>query len=162
MLIAVRYLRILDDRKAALNMIEQDVKEEERKHKIADYGFRKKEDNGGVIDYRIHTKGRPSYKGLTNKEIREKEFLLLLRKLKPHISSAIGTAVKIMQNENSSEANRLKAASLLLQNYKEIMKDAYDPTYDEQEAEEINQESVPVFSLKMINTEDAEDAESKG
>ena len=140
-------------------MIEQEQEEERRKHQIADYGFKKTIENGGVIDYKINVKGRPTYKGLTNKEIREKEFLLLLRKLKPHISSAIGTAVKIMQNENSSESNRLKAASLLLQNYKEIMKDAYNPDYDQQEAEEINQESVPVFSLKMINTEDVEDVE---
>jgi hypothetical protein len=140
-------------------MIEQEQEEERRKHQISAYGFKKTIENGGVIDYKINVKGRPTYKGLTNKEIREKEFLLLLRKLKPHISSAIGTAVKIMQNENSSESNRLKAASLLLQNYKEIMKDAYNPDYDQQEAEEINQESVPVFSLKMINTEDVEDVE---
>lgn len=140
-------------------MLEQEIKEEESKRKIAEHvGFKSKEMNGGVIDYRIHTKGRPSYKGLTNKEIREKEFLLLLRKLKPHISSAIGTAVKIMQNENSSEGNRLKAAALLLANYKEIMKDAYDPVYDQQEAEEINQESVPTFSLRMISQEEVEDA----
>jgi hypothetical protein len=143
-------------------MIEQELKEQKQKTGVAQYGFKTREENGGVIDYRIHTKGRPTYKGLTNKEIREKEFLLLLRKLKPHISSAIGTAVKIMQNENSSEANRLKAAALILQNYKEIMKDAYDPTYDTQEAEEINQESVPVFSLKMINAEDVEDVGGKG
>lgn len=133
-------------------MLEQEIKEEKAKHRVADYGFKKTSENGGVIDYRIHTKGRPSYNGLTNKEIREKEFLLLLRKLKPHISSAIGTAVKIMQNENSSESNRLKAAALILANYKEIMKDAYDPTYDAQEAEEINEESTPVFSLRVLDS----------
>lgn len=140
-------------------MIEQELKEEQAKHRVADYGFKKTSENGGVIDYKINVKGRPSYKGLTNKEIREKEFLLLVRKFKPHLSKAVATVVGIMHNEKATDGNRLKAASMFLMYYREIMKEAYSPEYDKEEREEVNQESVPVFSLKMLTgDEEVEDA----
>ena len=148
-------------------MIEQEVKVEERERKIAAHvGFRNTEQNGGVIDYRINVKGRPTYKGLTNKEIREKEFLLLVRKFKPHIAKAVGTIVGIMHDENASQQNKLKAAGMFLMYYKEIMKEAYSPEYDKEEREAINEESVPTFSLRMINADespsDVDDAKEVG
>lgn len=130
--------------------------EEKRKHRIADYGFKKTEELGGVIDYKINVNGRPSYKKMTNKQIREKELLLLLRKLKPHVASAIATAVKIMSNSEATDQNKLRAATLILQQYKDTMESAYDKEYDADEGEEINQESTPVFSLKVLNDDSSE------
>ena len=112
--------------------------------------FKSKVEIGGAIDYRINVKGKPTFKGLTNRQIREKELLVLLRKLKPHVSKAVMTAVKIMQNEEASHQNQLKAAVIILQQYKDTMEAAYDKEYDEDQGEEIQQDNAPVFSLKVI------------
>ena len=123
--------------------------------------FLTREENDGVIDHRINVKGRPSYKKMTNRQIRERELLLLLRKLKPQVSAAIATAVRIMGDEKAKDSDKLKAATIILQNYKDTMEAAYDKQYDGEEGEEINQQSAPVFSLKVIGNEDVSDVESK-
>lgn len=125
--------------------------DEKKEHRIQDYGFKKTSETG-VIDYKINVAGRPSYKKMTNKQIREKELLILLRKLKPHVAEAIKTAVGIMSSDTSSDQNKLRAATLILQEYKNTMEAAYDKIYDEEENEEINQQSdQPVFSLTVVD-----------
>ena len=105
-------------------------------------------------DPRINRAGRPPNdpdKVKTKREIRETELLYLLRKIKPHLSDSISTAAKIMKNDNVSETNRLKAAVILLDAYKELVNDVYNGEDQEDEGTEVQpQNNQAVFSLKMI------------
>ena len=101
-------------------------------------------------------KGRPTkaeQERRTNKELRSEEFLGLVRKFKPHLTKAIQAAVKILEADDSTEAGRLRASALIISTYKELIKDLYDPRYDDEGAEEIQQNSAPVFSLRMIDSD---------
>jgi hypothetical protein len=119
--------------------------------------FVSKENNGGEIDPKINTKGRidqlaPAKKP-TNRQLREREMLSLLRKLKPLVADSINTAAKIMKSEQAADVNKLKAATILLENYKEMVEELYDKDYDDEGAEEIQQPNAPIFSLKVVNNE---------
>lgn len=129
--------------------------------------FKSKDSLGGELDPRINSKGNPNIAmyannrkakpdgtKLTNREIRQREFLSLLRKIKPHAASAIARAASIMNNKEASHQNVLKAAVILLQQYRETMEAVYDKEYDEDAGEEIQQNNSPVFSLKIVNGED--------
>jgi hypothetical protein len=122
--------------------------------------FKSKEELGGEIDPRINTKGNPNFgkdyikPKFSNRELREREFMNLLRKLKPHVAEAIMAAVNIMKNKEAAHANQLKAATIILDQYKQTMQQVYDKDYDEDGAEEIQQQSTPLFSLKVVNGSD--------
>ena len=89
----------------------------------------------------------------TNREIRERALLELCRKFKPLQTRAIQTALKIMENEQGADQNRLKAAVFLSQTYRQLLIDTFNKDYDEDEGEEIQQgPKAPVFSLTMINS----------
>lgn len=102
-------------------------------------------------DKNINRQGRISRaEKATNREIKERELLLLLRKLKPHVAESIMTAAKIMKSEKTHEANRLKAAVIILDNYRKLTLDIYDDeSVSEDEGQEV-QENSPVFSLKVV------------
>jgi hypothetical protein len=111
----------------------------------------------GEYDPKINLNGRPKGDGkkLTNREVREREFLSLLRKLKPLVAQSISTACKIMGNEEASHMNRLKAATIILSEYKSALENTYNENYDEAEAEEVQPAGKgAVFSLKMISNND--------
>lgn len=113
----------------------------------------------GVIDEDINTGGRPlkgdERKKLTNRQIREKEFLSLARKFKPLQAAALATASKIMQNEESSDMNRLKASALILSVYQDLIKEVYDKDYDGDSGEEVQGNKAAVFSLTMVKNGEA-------
>lgn len=115
--------------------------------------FKSKRELNGELDPSINVKGRPvgGDKPLTNRQIRERDFLSFLRKIKPHVAEAINAAVKIMGNTQASDANKLKAATIILQEYKDALGKVYDKDYDESEgieAQPVNK--APVFSLTMV------------
>lgn len=117
--------------------------------------FLKTVENAGVRDPKINSKGRP--KGApkpTNREIKERELILMLRKIKPHIADAILSAAKIMKNREASHQNQLKAATILLEHYRKLMLDVYDGEDADEEGTEIQQQNSAVFSLKVINSDD--------
>lgn len=101
--------------------------------------------------------GTSVFKNKTARELREQELISLLRKLKPLQSKSINAASKIIDNEQSSDQNKLKASALILSTYRSLLLDLYKQD-DETPAEEI--QSTPVFSLKMIN-DSVEDVEAK-
>lgn len=110
----------------------------------------------GEVDSRINRNGRPKKIDLlekkTNRELKEKELLMLLRKIKPHVSEAIIQAARIMKNEEASHQNQLKAATVLLDNYRKLTLDLYD---GDQEAEGTEvQENAPSFSLTLLEPQD--------
>ena len=110
----------------------------------------------GEVDQRINRNGRPKKIDLldkkTNRELKEKELLMLLRKIKPHVSEAIIQAARIMKNEEASHQNQLKAATVLLDNYRKLTLDLYD---GDQEAEGTEvQENAPSFSLTLLEPQE--------
>ncbi len=86
----------------------------------------------------------------TNKEIRQDLLMQLVRKLRPHQTKAVQTAVNILDNEQASENGKLKAAAMILTLYKDLVKDIYDRNYDTDTNEELQENNAPVFSLRVI------------
>lgn len=95
----------------------------------------------------------------TAKELKQKEIMSLLRKLKPLMSKSIGTASKIIDSEDASEAGKLRAATVLLGLYKDLIKEAYDQDIKaedvvESDAQEIDtSKNAPIFSLTVLKTD---------
>ena len=111
-------------------------------------------------DPRINRKGR--IKKLKNpRDIRNAELLNVLRKIKPHVSKAIVTAADIMQDARAPTASKLKAAQLLLANYRDLVLDLYDGEEPEEGIEEIQEQSTEpakVFSLRMLPDDSDDDS----
>jgi hypothetical protein len=102
--------------------------------------------------------GRPKKQNLldkpTNRELKERELVMLLRKIKPHVAEAIMQAADIMKNKEASHQNQLKAATILLDNYRRLTLDMYDGEDQAEEAGiEVQQNNAAVFSLKVVNEE---------
>jgi hypothetical protein len=102
--------------------------------------------------------GRPKNQSLldkpTNRSLKERELITLLRKIKPQIADAIITAAAIMKNDEASHQNQLKAATILLDNYRRLVLDVYDgEEVADKEGTEIQQQNAPVFSLKVVGEE---------
>ncbi len=90
----------------------------------------------------------------TNRELKERELVMLLRKIKPHVAEAIMQAAAIMKNEEASHQNQLKAATILLDNYRRLTLDMYDGEEQADEAGvEVQQNNAAIFSLKVVNEE---------
>ena len=114
--------------------------------------FKAKEENNGQVDPNINLGGRRKReKQLTRREIRGNELLSLLRKVKPHVAEAIMKAALIMKNNDASHQNQLKAAVILLDNYKSLLGDLYGTEVVSDETGEEVQPNTPLFSLTVIN-----------
>jgi len=90
----------------------------------------------------------------TNRDLKERELIMLLRKIKPHIADAIIQAAKIMKNEEAGHHNQLKAATILLDNYRKLTMDVYDGEDIAGNTGKQVQENnpKPAFSLTVLNT----------
>ena len=119
-------------------------------------------DNGGVPDKNVNRKGRPlkkDEKTLTRREAKDKEMLTLARKLKPGAQVALKEALKILNNDKSSEAAKLKAAEIYLKYFHLTVNTLYAPSAadeipeSETKVEDVQPDNRPVFSLKILNTE---------
>lgn len=98
--------------------------------------------------------GRPKKDSLgkTNKDLRTEELESMLNKLKPGMGKAIKCANEIIESKESSEAGKLRASALVIQTYKELIKELYSEKYDESEGQELagEDDKAPVFSLHML------------
>jgi len=120
--------------------------------------FRSRKDNNGELDSAINKLGRIAKTDKpTNRSLREKYTVELLRKLRPLQSVSITAAMKIIQRADASDQSTLKAAALLTGLYRSVLNDAYgkDELADD-EAEMIQEENQPLFSLRMIKNDDTE------
>ena len=86
-------------------------------------GFRKTSEDGAK-DPNIMVQPRGERK-LTRRELKDRELLMLARKLKPHVADALMTAVNIMKNENAADTARLTASRFIIVTYKEVNDDLY-------------------------------------
>ena len=90
----------------------------------------------------------------SNRVLRQEELLSLVRKFKPIQTKAIQAAVKILDNAEANDNSKLRAAALLIETHRALLKDLYDYRYDEEPAEAITEDPpIPKFSLKMIEDE---------
>jgi hypothetical protein len=109
--------------------------------------------------------GRPKVKTtekLTNRILRERSFLEMVRKFRPLQAKALAAAVSIIDNKEAQDANKLKAAALLIGTYKDLIKETYDYKYDESENEEMQKaEAMPKFSLHVLTKEESSDIKDK-
>lgn len=120
--------------------------------------FKSKEELEGQIDPNINTRGRiKGEKELTRRQIKDRELIGILRKIKPHLSDSITVAAAILKNKEAAHANQLKAAVILLNAYKELIGDVYDAEDDVDAdgklkgAPVVQETPQPVFSLKMLS-----------
>lgn len=114
--------------------------------------FKSKEELGGQVDANINMLGRrlPAIQE-SPREKRNREMLALLRRVKPHVASAVSTAAAILNKPTAADNTRLKAAEVMLKLYRELVTDLYDGAEGEEElVDDIN--PAPVFSLHMIES----------
>ena len=101
--------------------------------------------------------GRPKVKTTdkpTNRVLRERALLEMVRKFRPLQAKALAAAISIIDNKEAQDVNKLKAAALLIQTYKDLVKDVYDYRYDNDEGEEMHKaEAMPKFSLHVLTKE---------
>ena len=111
----------------------------------------------GVGDPNINRNGRPvgsrKDRTLTRRELKEREQMQLLRKFKPLVAEAISRASRILRADEAKHVDQLKAAVIILDNYKQLVNQVYDGNDDEM-GEEV--QPAQVYSLHVINSDDAE------
>lgn len=113
--------------------------------------FKSRKELNGETDSNINTLGRiKPQKELTKRAIKERELMSLARKIKPLMAEAIGTASKIMKNNEATHASQLKAAVILLDAYRSLVNDLYESEDENEQGTEV-QDTRPVFSLTMID-----------
>lgn len=115
--------------------------------------FKSREENGGELDSRINKNGRPkgSGKKLNRGEIRDKELIALLRKVKPHLAKSYMEVAKILNKEEASDQNKLKAAAFFDSIYRQMINDVYD-VENVNEVEEVQPQNPGVLlSLTVVD-----------
>jgi hypothetical protein len=102
--------------------------------------------------------GRPKVKTAdkpTNRVLRERALLEMVRKFRPLQAKALTAAVSIIDNKEAQDTNKLKAAALIIGTYKELIKETYDYRYDDSENEEMQKsEAMPKFSLHVLTKDE--------
>ena len=107
----------------------------------------------------INRAGRPKkseqQEKKTNRQLRQDALLSLVRKFSGIQTKAIQAAVKVLDNENSNDASKLRAAALIIETHRALLKDLYDYRYDDEPADAISEDPpAPVFSLRLVEDEE--------
>lgn len=125
-------------------------------------------ENGGIPDPNVNRRGRPlkgDEKSITRREAKDKENLGKSRKLKPLTGSAMKHLNKIIEDPKTTEAGRLKAIDMILKYSHLTLESLFAPSARDElpeestKVEEVQPDSRPVFSLRMINTESEDKTE---
>lgn len=116
----------------------------------------KKRSETGEIDSRINVAGRPKVeRKVSRREKKDKELEGLMRKLRPHLAASIGVISDVMKGEKTSDTNKLKAAALVIAEYRKLTLDVWGNDEDSEGSGEVieeqeDQDMAPVFSLKIV------------
>lgn len=84
-----------------------------------------------------------------NRRLREKQLLMLSRKLKPHVKKALDTINELIEKPEISPAVKFQASKFMLVTNKTLTESIYADKYDDEF--EVEEEQKPVFSLRMIS-----------
>lgn len=117
--------------------------------------FKSKAELNGERDPKIWTGGpvNSAKKGQSRRSQVQSELSSLIRRFRPHQSAAIAAAMKIMGNEESADANKLRASALIISTYQSLLKDL--GALPEDETETVGQLiEAPKFQLHMLKPEE--------
>jgi hypothetical protein len=84
-----------------------------------------------------------------NRTLREKQLMMLSRKLKPHVRKAMDTLNELNEGAEVAPAIRFQASKYLIMINKHLTENIYADKYDVEE-DELEKEAVPTFSLKVV------------
>lgn len=84
-----------------------------------------------------------------NRTLREKQLMMLSRKLKPHVRKAMDTLNELNEGTTVAPAVRFQASKYLIMINKHLTENIYADKYDV-EVENDNADTTPIFSLKMV------------
>lgn len=104
-------------------------------------------DNGNVVQ--VPEPEQETDIDSNNRRLREKQLLMLSRKLKPHVKKAIETLNELIDNPEIAPAVKFQASKFMLVTNKTLTESIYADKYDEEE--QVEEEQKPVFSLRMIS-----------
>lgn len=108
----------------------------------------------GYPDPNVNRLGRIKREKPLNKELKDRYLLELLRKLRPGQALAIQRTLKIIGNNDSADANAIKASALVMSTYASLIKELYgrdEETEEEESVEPLQEECKPkLFSLTMV------------
>lgn len=103
--------------------------------------------------------GRPKAEDLVNpksvrgSDLRDQEFKMILRKLKPLNRKAINRLHTILDDEGATEATKMKAIAFVLGMYKDLMNDVYGREKGsgvDAEVDEDELKPAPIVSFKVL------------
>lgn len=95
-------------------------------------------------------------KSLSNSENRELDMRKTLRRLKPLNNKAITVLAKMLDDDATTEAAKIKISAFIMKIYQEMMDDLDKPEKlsrieDRDETEEDEKEPTPIISFKVMN-----------
>lgn len=95
-------------------------------------------------------------KSLSNSENRELDMRKTLRRLKPLNNKAITVLAKMLDDDATTEAAKIKISAFIMKVYQEMMDDLDKPEKlsrieDRDETEEDEKEPTPIISFKVMN-----------
>lgn len=110
-------------------------------------------------DERINRNGRPQAKdlvnpkSLSNAENRELDMRKTLRKLKPLNNKAISVLAKLLDDEGTTEAAKIKISAFIMKVYQEMMDDLDKPINNQasENKDDEDFDDTPAVSFKVIN-----------
>ena len=110
-------------------------------------------------DPNINRKGRGTGeslinpKSLSNAENREIDMRKTLRKLKPLNNKAISVLAKLLDDESTTEATKVKISVFIMKVYQEMMDDLDKPINNKASEDSDDEEfdNTPTVSFKVIN-----------
>ena len=113
-------------------------------------------------DENINRKGRGlakdlvNPKSLSNSENRELDMRKTLRRLKPLNNKAITVLAKMLDDDATTEAAKIKISAFIMKVYQEMMDDLDKPEKlshieDKDDTEEEEKQPAPVISFKVVN-----------
>ena len=91
-------------------------------------------------------------KSLSGAEIRELDMRKTLRRLKPLNNKAITVLAKMLDDDTTTEAAKIKISAFIMKVYQEMMDNLDKPVINKASEDiETEEDDTPVVSLKVIN-----------
>lgn len=92
-------------------------------------------------------------KSISGTEHREKEFKQILRRLKPLNNKALKVFTDMLEDENTTEATKVKVAVFIMKTYQDMMDDLYKPVNggNSESDDQDDKPLAPIISFKVAD-----------